>query len=86
MPPKKRNAGGRGSRGSPAKGPTVASCLAALGVDDPKAAFSDAPNLDEQFKIVKRFYHRWAFARSSVGVRSKANVDRIDRTGASADR
>ena len=58
MPPKKRNAGGRGSRGSPAKGPTVASCLATLGVDDPKAAFSDAPNLDEQFKIVKRFYHK----------------------------
>ena len=48
----------RGSRGFASDRPTVASCLATLGVDDPKAAFSDAPDLDERFKIVKRFYHK----------------------------
>ena len=60
MPPKKKKKAGGGGRQKKARtfmGDTVRGCLMTLGIDDPSDAFSNAENIEDEFKIIKRSWH-----------------------------
>jgi len=61
MPPKKKKKAGGGGRQKKARtfmGDTVRGCLMTLGIDDPSDAFSNAENIEDEFKIIKRSWHK----------------------------
>ena len=61
MPPKKKKKAGGGGRQKKARtfmGDTVRGCLMTLGIDNPSDAFSNAENIDDEFKIIKRSWHK----------------------------
>ena len=55
MPPKKKPEGKTASAKSRS---TVGSCLRAIGVGDPGVAFAECAVLDDEFRMVKKAYHR----------------------------
>ena len=61
MPPKKKKAGSGGQKRAP-RGDTVRGCLMTLGIDDPAGAFEGAENLEDEFKVVKRAWHKMCLA------------------------
>ena len=61
MPPKKKKAGSGGQKRTP-RGDTVRGCLMTLGIDDPAGAFEGAENLEDEFKVVKRAWHKMCLA------------------------
>ena len=62
MPPKKKQkkagGGGRQKKARTFMGDTVRGCLMTLGIDDPSDAFSNAENIEDEFKIIKRSWHK----------------------------
>ena len=61
MPPKKKKAGSGRQKRAP-RGDTVRGCLMTLGIDDPAGAFEGAENLEDEFKVVKRAWHKMCLA------------------------
>ena len=59
MPPKKKKAGGQ--KRAP-RGDTVRGCLMTLGIDDPAGAFEGAENLEDEFKVIKKAWHKMCLA------------------------
>ena len=59
MPPKKKKAGGQ--KRAP-RGDTVRGCLMTLGIDDPADAFEGAENLEDEFKVIKKAWHKMCLA------------------------